>query len=338
MHFALITFIAATPFQIPQTDALFTSISTACQIYAPATTIGKHIRAVFPSQTLPPLTSYASQASGLVAALKADTFGSMEEFNAFLANVLWESICLSTKTESCGTSCPDAPYQGRGYIQITGQANYQAFANFVGNQGIMTNPDIVATDESLSWGSAIFFWTSNCKGASSVGAGTMCVNSPECAASSTSSSRYFQFAPYYRLTLEQNLGLGSDTTTDSRTACAQMNVGLDQSWMDFCRFHGNDKSVNCPFVVGNPNPVVGSAPGTTSAIPAPGTTAAPSTVASPAAPVASGASSIAGNNPAPTKVGSLPNGTTNDPKKPSTVSSATIFSLSAVFITLLTLI
>jgi hypothetical protein len=262
MIFFLISTLLATPFQIPQIQQLLNSISTACQIYAPETSIGKHIRAVFPSsQYLPPLTSYASQASGLFSALRKDSFASMEEFNAFIANILWESICLSTKEESCGSSCPDAPFQGRGYIQITGRANYQEFANFVGNQAIMTNPALVATEESLSWESAIFFWARNCKGITSVGAGTMCVNSPECSASSTSSTRYFQFAPFYRLFLGQSLGLGSDTTFDSMTACSQMNIGLDQSWIDFCNFHGNDKSVNCPYAFGSANTVVGSAPG-----------------------------------------------------------------------------
>ncbi len=47
-------------------------------------------------------------------------------------------------------------YRGRGAIQLTGKANYQAFANFIGNQDIMTNPDLVASDYAFE--SAKFYF------------------------------------------------------------------------------------------------------------------------------------------------------------------------------------
>lgn len=50
-------------------------------------------------------------------------------------------------------------FRGRGAIQLTGKSNYQAFANFLKRQDIMTNPDIVALD--LAFDSAIFFFRSN---------------------------------------------------------------------------------------------------------------------------------------------------------------------------------
>lgn len=47
-------------------------------------------------------------------------------------------------------------YRGRGAIQLTGKGNYQVFANTVGNQNIMTNPDLVATDYAFE--SAKFYF------------------------------------------------------------------------------------------------------------------------------------------------------------------------------------
>ena len=116
----------------------------------------------------------------------------------------------------------------------------------------MQNPELVATDESLAWASAIQFWThaNGCKGSQSVGRALMCVNSPECTASSESSSVYFQFAPYYRLVIGNSLSatLGaSNTTQDSRSSCPQMALSEGQVWGDFCRFRTNPVSVNCPF-------------------------------------------------------------------------------------------
>jgi putative chitinase len=46
-------------------------------------------------------------------------------------------------------------YRGRGYIQLTGRANYRAFDNFVSDD-IMANPDLVATKYPLL--SAAWFW------------------------------------------------------------------------------------------------------------------------------------------------------------------------------------
>lgn len=50
-------------------------------------------------------------------------------------------------------------YRGRGLIQLTGKANYKAFADWVGDQTIMDDPDIVATEYAVH--SAIFFWDKN---------------------------------------------------------------------------------------------------------------------------------------------------------------------------------
>jgi putative chitinase len=49
-------------------------------------------------------------------------------------------------------------YRGRGYIQLTGKNNYQAFSGFIGEDCI-ANPDLVATTYPLA--SAAFFFNSN---------------------------------------------------------------------------------------------------------------------------------------------------------------------------------
>jgi putative chitinase len=50
-------------------------------------------------------------------------------------------------------------YRGRGAIQLTGKNNYQAFANYVKDQSIMDNPDLVATKYFFK--SADFFFDNN---------------------------------------------------------------------------------------------------------------------------------------------------------------------------------
>jgi putative chitinase len=50
-------------------------------------------------------------------------------------------------------------YRGRGVIQLTGKENYQAFANSIKNQEIMTNPDLVA--DEFAFESAMFFFNKN---------------------------------------------------------------------------------------------------------------------------------------------------------------------------------
>jgi putative chitinase len=50
-------------------------------------------------------------------------------------------------------------FRGRGYIQLTGRANYTAFNRFVDNDDVVANPDLVATKYPLL--SAGWFFNSN---------------------------------------------------------------------------------------------------------------------------------------------------------------------------------
>jgi putative chitinase len=48
---------------------------------------------------------------------------------------------------------------GRGFIQLTGKANYRSFASDMGLPDIMTDPDLVATEYAFE--SAMWFFESN---------------------------------------------------------------------------------------------------------------------------------------------------------------------------------
>jgi len=50
-------------------------------------------------------------------------------------------------------------YRGRGALQLTGKANYEAFAKYLGTNEVMENPDLVAT--KYSFDSAMFFFEKN---------------------------------------------------------------------------------------------------------------------------------------------------------------------------------
>ena len=50
-------------------------------------------------------------------------------------------------------------YRGRGLIQLTGRANYRAFAEWVGDDRVMDEPDLVSTEYAVH--SAVFFWVRN---------------------------------------------------------------------------------------------------------------------------------------------------------------------------------
>jgi putative chitinase len=51
-------------------------------------------------------------------------------------------------------------YRGRGFVQLTGKANYQSFSNAIGNPEIMSNPDLVSQPEYAAL-SAGWFWDSH---------------------------------------------------------------------------------------------------------------------------------------------------------------------------------
>ena len=72
-----------------------------------------------------------------------------------IANVVYASR-MGNGDEASGDGWK---YRGRGALQLTGKSNYQAFADYLKNPEIMTNPDLVATE--FAFESAIFFFDRN---------------------------------------------------------------------------------------------------------------------------------------------------------------------------------
>ena len=72
-----------------------------------------------------------------------------------IANVVYSSR-MGNGDEASGDGWK---YRGRGALQLTGKSNYQAFADYLKNPEIMTNPDLVATE--FAFESAIFFFDRN---------------------------------------------------------------------------------------------------------------------------------------------------------------------------------
>ncbi|CAI9770875.1 unnamed protein product [Fraxinus pennsylvanica] len=56
---------------------------------------------------------------------------------------------------------PGKGYYGRGPIQLTGNRNYGLAGNSIGFDGL-NNPDIVATDQVVSFKTALWYWMNNC--------------------------------------------------------------------------------------------------------------------------------------------------------------------------------
>lgn len=110
---------------------------------------------------------------GLVAATagfagfctSGDSVQNRREAAAFLANIAHESDSLGLVRETkCETgSCEYGNYFGRGPIQLTWQGNYQAAGAALGRD-LSGNPDLVATDPAVAFGTALWFWNSS-KGA-----------------------------------------------------------------------------------------------------------------------------------------------------------------------------
>lgn len=99
---------------------------------------------------------------------------SVRELAMFVANILHESDGLRAmreyqcQTNGCvGMYLPPGPggvvYYGRGYIQLTWADNYRAASKYLfGDENVLlNNPDRVATDQNVAWGTAFWYWYSS---------------------------------------------------------------------------------------------------------------------------------------------------------------------------------
>lgn len=61
--------------------------------------------------------------------------------------------------ETPGCDAPDQHYFGRGYIQLSWCYNYKsASEDLFKDNRMVSDPDMVATDENLAWNTAFWFW------------------------------------------------------------------------------------------------------------------------------------------------------------------------------------
>ncbi len=78
------------------------------------------------------------------------------EVAAFFAHVAKETAFLEQTDEAAQSStAPD--FHGRGAIQLTGQANYQAAGDYL-QKDLVGNPWMVSTDAIINWQTALWFW------------------------------------------------------------------------------------------------------------------------------------------------------------------------------------
>ncbi len=78
------------------------------------------------------------------------------EVAAFFAHVAKETAFLE-QTDESGQSSTSGDFHGRGAIQLTGQANYQAAGDYL-QKNLVSNPGMVSTDAVTNWQTALWFW------------------------------------------------------------------------------------------------------------------------------------------------------------------------------------
>ncbi|CAG7711909.1 unnamed protein product [Allacma fusca] len=140
-----------------------------------------------------------SQYTSFVNNLSKGSITTKEEAAMALAQIIHESDGLKAKKEyKCvNTGCPGVytqsncdvagkTYYGRGYIHLTWCSNYKAAStDLYGNDRLVKDPDVVATDEDVSWQTTFWFWKKNVHSRTGVSQGkfgvtTRGINGGEC--------------------------------------------------------------------------------------------------------------------------------------------------------------
>jgi predicted chitinase len=162
----------------------------------------------------------ASKSSYFISSLKDAGITTKREAAMFLAQVWHESGALQYKEEiacsgseakaaACDANYPikgngvkGKHYYGRGYIQLTWDTNYEAASKDLLGDGkqLLNAPEKVASDESLAWRSAAWYWKSHVHTAAGVsqgkfGASTKAINGAlECSGGDTTKpKKRFEF-------------------------------------------------------------------------------------------------------------------------------------------------
>jgi len=159
--------------------------------------------------------------------------GGLKELALLMGNMAHESGAFNYVEEirCAGVNfvtgdCPYGLYHGRGYIQLSWDYNYREAANYLNNQRILTDPNIVMNDPTVNWQTVQWFWVSRVQdtfrrrgytmGASvrAINGGIECDNGPI-------SPQRVQFIQCF----ERAYGV----PVDSSTACPAAAVGDNQS-------------------------------------------------------------------------------------------------------------
>jgi putative chitinase len=98
-------------------------------------------------------------ASGLQGIFGKYFPGTLEESYARNPEKIANRVYASRMGNGDETSGDGWKYRGRGALQLTGKANYEAFAKYLGTNEVITNPDLVATKYAFE--SAMFFFERN---------------------------------------------------------------------------------------------------------------------------------------------------------------------------------
>jgi predicted chitinase len=121
----------------------------------------EQLQCVFPQLN----SSAASTFAGIMTSLMGSPLGTSNscQWAAMLGNIGTESDGLTEWTQLPCDSTDDAPYCGRGPLQITGQSNYNFCATnqYCSNcQSIVSQPSVVSTNPSVGFATAACVWGS----------------------------------------------------------------------------------------------------------------------------------------------------------------------------------
>jgi len=139
-------------------------------------------------------------------------------------NYVEEIACAGVT--SVTAQCPYGLYHGRGYIQLSWDYNYKAAANYLNNQQVYTNPNIVMNDAIVNWQTVQYFWVTNvqprfAKSGVTLGASVRAINGGiECDQGPIAAQRVQLIQCF-----ERQFGAPVDTST----SCPAQAVGDSQS-------------------------------------------------------------------------------------------------------------
>ncbi len=128
-------------------------------------------------------TQNAQEAAAALANFAHETGGFV-----YIEEINKSDYCSGTSTP-CGVCASGKQYYGRGPIQISWNYNYCACGQAIG-QNLWANPELVATNSSISWQTGLWYWMTQTGGSSmtphqailsgSFGATIRAINSIEC--------------------------------------------------------------------------------------------------------------------------------------------------------------